>query len=46
MKEGAQVMFIKNDSGTERKYFNGKLATVKKINGDEITVTAYDNDEE
>ena len=46
LKEGARVMFIKNDSGTERKYFNGKLATIKKINADEIIVTAYDNDEE
>ena len=26
LKVGAQVMFIKNDSGTERRYFNGKLA--------------------
>jgi hypothetical protein len=46
LKEGAQVMFIKNDSGTERKFFNGKLATVKKISGDEIIVNAYDNNEE
>lgn len=38
LKEGAQVMFIKNDSGEERKYFNGKLAIVKKIDRDEITV--------
>ncbi len=46
LKEGAQVMFIKNDSGTERRYFNGKLATIKKINTGEIIVTGYDNDEE
>jgi len=46
LKEGAQVMFIKNDSGTDRKFFNGKLATIKKITADEIIVRAYDNDEE
>ena len=46
LKEGAQVMFIKNDSGAERKYFNGKLATIKKINNDEITVTANNDNEE
>jgi len=46
LKEGAQVMFIKNDSGTDRKYFNGKLATIKKIDKDEIIVTANNNDEE
>ena len=46
LKEGAQVMFIKNDSGTDRKFFNGKLATIKKISADEIIVRAYNNDEE
>ena len=39
LKEGAQVMFIKNDSGNDRRYYNGKLATIKKIAGDEITVS-------
>jgi PIF1-like helicase/Helix-turn-helix domain/Helicase len=46
LKEGAQVMFIKNDSGTDRKYFNGKLATIQKINSDGIIVTAYNDNEE
>lgn len=37
----AQVMFIKNDSGEERRYFNGKIGTVKEISssGEEVTVT-------
>jgi hypothetical protein len=39
LKEGAQVMFIKNDSGTERRYYNGKLAIVKKILNNEIFVS-------
>ncbi len=39
LKEGAQVMFIKNDSGNERRYYNGKLGLVKKIMNDEITVS-------
>lgn len=46
LKEGAQVMFIKNDSGTERRYFNGKLATVSKISNDEITVSFADGSED
>lgn len=46
LKEGAQVMFIKNDSGTERRYFNGKLATVSKIKNDEITVSFRDGSED
>jgi hypothetical protein len=45
LKEGAQVMFIKNDVGTERRYYNGKLAIIKKIANDEITV-AFDDGEE
>jgi len=45
LKEGAQVMFIKNDveSGS---YFNGKLAKVKSIAGDTVTVTFNDNNED
>lgn len=32
LKVGAQVMFIKNDSGDDRKYYNGKIGTVKTLN--------------
>src|SRR5690606_31255797 len=32
LKIGAQVMFIKNDSGEDRKFFNGKIGTVKELN--------------
>jgi hypothetical protein len=42
LKEGAQVMFIKNDVETGI-YFNGKLATVKTIAGENITVTFNDS---
>ncbi len=38
LKEGAQVMFIKNDSDAEKRYFNGKLATIKSIRDNDITV--------
>ncbi|MEH6305061.1 helix-turn-helix domain-containing protein [Olivibacter sp. CPCC 100613] len=31
LKEGAQIMFIKNDKGEERRYFNGKIGVVEKI---------------
>lgn len=37
LKEGAQVMFIKNDT-TEGRYFNGKLATVSSLDDDQVTV--------
>jgi hypothetical protein len=44
LKEGAQVMFVKNDSDPMKRYFNGKLATIKSIEGEKITVT-FDNNE-
>ncbi|HRF80290.1 MAG TPA: helicase, partial [Flavobacteriales bacterium] len=36
LKEGAQVMFVKNDM--EKAYFNGKLAKVETLATDGITV--------
>ena len=45
LKEGAQVMFIKNDSSPEKKYYNGKIVIIHKINNDEITVKFPDKGE-
>jgi hypothetical protein len=36
LKEGAQVMFLKNDS--EKRYFNGKIGVIKTLRQDEIVV--------
>lgn len=44
LKEGAQVMFIKNDSEGSA-YVNGKLATVKTLAADSITVTMAETHE-
>lgn len=38
LKEGAQIMLIKNDKGESRRYFNGKIGTIKKIAGDKIVI--------
>ncbi len=38
LKIGAQVMFIKNDPTGEKRFFNGKIATVKALNQDIIEV--------
>lgn len=38
LKEGAQIMFIRNDASGEKKYFNGKLASVVHLDEDEIWV--------
>lgn len=43
LKEGAQIMFIRNDKGEERRYYNGKLGTIKSIKGDEITIMFPDS---
>ncbi|GAA4300315.1 helix-turn-helix domain-containing protein [Compostibacter hankyongensis] len=31
LKTGAQVMFIKNDKGEKRRFFNGKIGVLRKI---------------
>ena len=38
LREGAQIMFVKNDSSGQAQYFNGKLATVTALKKNEITV--------
>ena len=38
LKEGAQVMFIKNDSGEEKRFYNGKIGTIDSITSDEIII--------
>ena len=44
LKEGAQVMFVKNDT-VDGAYFNGKLAKVKSIKNDAIEVLMADTNE-
>jgi hypothetical protein len=38
LKQGAQVMFLRNDSSGERRFFNGKIGRITAIEGEEITV--------
>ncbi len=38
LKEGAQVMFVKNDLGEEKRYYNGKIGKITRIIGEEIFV--------
>ncbi|CAL1519273.1 helix-turn-helix domain-containing protein [Chitinophaga sp. MM2321] len=46
LKVGAQVMFLKNDLAQPRRYYNGKIATVKDINDTEITLVLSGSHEE
>ncbi len=38
LKTGAQIMFVKNDLQTPRRYYNGKIGTVSAIGSDGIWV--------
>lgn len=38
LKVGAQVMFIKNDSSPDKRYFNGKIGIVTDISRENVTV--------
>ena len=38
LKEGAQIMFIKNDKGEVRRFFNGKIGIVSRIEGEQIFI--------
>ena len=46
LKVGAKVMFIANDSGADRKYFNGKIGLVTALTDKEIFVTCDSETEE
>jgi len=45
LKPGSQVMFIRNDT-EDHRYYNGKLAVVKRIAGEDIVVTFSDSGED
>lgn len=44
LKVGAQVMFIKNDSSLEKRYFNGKIGKVIQLNKENVVVRCPDDD--
>ena len=47
LKTGAQVMFIRNDSSEKgKRYFNGKIGTVTKLEANKIFVQCDDGDDE
>lgn len=46
LKTGAQVMFLKNDSDRSKRYYNGKIGIVTKLEKDAIMVRCGDEPEE
>lgn len=45
LKKGAQVMFVKNDSSPEKRYYNGKIGRITAISADNIIVRCKDEEE-
>lgn len=43
LKVGAQVMFTKNDLTQEKRYYNGKIGTVTRLNEEEIVVKCVED---
>ncbi len=46
LKEGAQVMFVRNDPSAEKLYYNGKIGKISTISSKNITVTCPDDKQE
>ena len=46
LKEGAQVMFVRNDPSPEKRYFNGRIGKVTGIVGETIRVCCSEDDED
>lgn len=46
LKRGAQVMFVKNEGGQERRYFNGMLGIVSDLDENSVTVAPDNGDPE
>lgn len=44
LKKGAQIMFIKNDSSGEKRYYNGKIGVVTSVSNDQIMVWGKGDD--
>lgn len=46
LKVGAQVMFIRNDISSDKKYYNGKLAEISRLTEDKVYVILEGREDE
>lgn len=46
LKKGAQIMFIKNDSSGDRRYYNGKIGIVTHVSKESISVWGKGDDKD
>ena len=45
LKDGAQVMFVKNDPSPEKRFYNGKIGRIVNIEDDKVYVDCGGNEE-
>ncbi len=45
LKKGAQVMFVRNDTSPDKRFYNGKIGKIRNISSDSITVVCPDENE-
>jgi len=45
LKQGAQVMFVRNDGAPEKRYFNGKIGTVTHLGRERVVVRCPDEED-
>ncbi len=46
VKKGAQVMFLRNDASSEKRYYNGKIGKITRISDQRIHVICPDDQDE
>ncbi|MEX0915647.1 MAG: AAA family ATPase, partial [Wenzhouxiangellaceae bacterium] len=46
LKKGAQVMFVRNDTSAEKRYFNGKIGKIVRLDGERVIVQCPDDERE
>lgn len=46
LKKGAQVMFVRNDGSAEKRYFNGKIGKIVRLDGERVIVRCPDDEQE
>lgn len=46
LKTSAQVMFVRNDASPEKRFFNGKIGKIIRIEGKKITIKCSGDDED
>ena len=46
LKVNAQVMFMRNDTSQEKRYFNGKIGKITRISGESIWIKCKDDNDE